>query len=75
MVDEERPYAEKIDGVVVSVPAHRITFYLEKVRGVTGREEVSVTPLVLTEERMKGVVEAIKEAVKGKKEKIEEALK
>jgi len=73
MVDEERPYAEKIDGVVVTVPAHKISFYLEKVRGITGREEVSVTPLVLAEERMKGIIEAVKEAFKKKEKTLEEA--
>jgi len=71
--DEDMPKAQKIDGVIISVPATRVSFYLEKVRGITGREEVSVTPLVLPEERMKGIIESIKSAVTKKKEAVKEA--
>ena len=73
MAEEEKILAEKIDGVIVALPASKVGFYLEKAKTMTGREEVSVTPLVLPEERMKGIIESIKSAVTKKKEAVKEA--
>lgn len=74
MVEEERPYAERIDGVVVTVPATRLTFYLEKIRDISGREKIDITPLVLPEKPFEGIVKAIKGVLGRKEKKLGEAV-
>jgi hypothetical protein len=65
---------ERVDGIIVSVPADKTTFYVTKKKTPMGTEEIEVTPLVLPEEKMAGIIEAIKHIVPKKKEELKEVV-
>lgn len=74
MEEKERPFAERVDGVVVTLPAKRISFYLEPTKDIFGRPTVEIRPLMLPEVRTIELGRAVAEAIKGKREKVGEVV-
>jgi hypothetical protein len=72
-MDEEKPYAEKVDGVIVTVPSTRLTFYLEKKKDIFG-ERTEITPVALPERKAAEFARSVIEAVKGAGAKLKEVL-
>jgi hypothetical protein len=73
-MNEEKPYVEKVDGVIVTVPATRLTFYIEKKKGLLGAEETVITPVTLPEQRTVEFARSVAEAIKGAGAKLKEVL-
>jgi hypothetical protein len=72
-MDEEKPYAEKVDGVIVTVPATRLTFYIEKKKDMFG-ERTDITPVTLPEQRTVEFAKSVAEAVRGAGARLKEVL-
>jgi len=71
---EERPYAERVDGIIVTLPAKRISFYLEPTKDIFGRPTYDLKPLMLPETRtaefLKSIAQTIEEAKEARKEEV-----
>jgi len=72
-VNEEKPYAERIDGAIVTVPASRLTFHIEKVKDMFGERTV-ITPVQLPEQRTMEFAKSVAEAIRGVGAKLREAV-
>jgi hypothetical protein len=73
-MNDEKPYVEKVDGVIVTVPATRLTFHISKEKGLLGREETIITPVQLPEQRTVEFARSVAEAIKGAGSKLKEAI-
>jgi len=73
-MDNEKPYAEKVNGVIVTVPASRLTFYISKEPGLIGKEETVITPVMIPEHRTMEFARSVAEAIRGAGAKLKEVL-
>lgn len=68
----EELMAKKVNGIVVTVPATGVSFYIEREKTLTGAERTRVSPLVMRRGMMEGIVEAIRERVARKRKEVVE---
>jgi hypothetical protein len=73
-MDEEKPFVEQVDGVIVTVPANRLTFHIEKQEGLLGRPETVIIPVQLPEHKTMEFARAVAEAIRGAGSKLKEAM-
>jgi hypothetical protein len=73
-MENERPYVEKVDGVIVTVPATRLTFHISKEKGLLGKEETIITPVQLPEQRTMEFARSVAEAIRGAGAKLKEVF-
>jgi hypothetical protein len=72
---EEKILAQKVDGVVVTVPAEGLSFYIYKRPGIVpGVEFTEIEHLRPKKEFFESLVEAVKEAIKKKPEIAKEVI-